>query len=213
MAITLIYSLLLTSLLLYRLCDALFLNPIARIPGPKTFALSKWRLAYEDYKSTRTRTLLALHREYGPVVRVGPNEVSFNSTSALRTIYGAGSGFERTQIYHMFEVYGRKNMFSFASVREHAGRKKMLAHAYAKSVILKGDAAAMIENKVRLYIDLLEREGRVSDVFRSLHYFSLDTVTQFLYGTHGQTACLEREADRALLDDIVNPASRRLAWF
>jgi len=215
MAIALIvFVVLFATLSLYHVLARILLSPLARIPGPKAFALTKWRLAYEDYKGTRTRTLLALHRQYGPVVRVGPREVSFSSTSALRSIYGAGSGFERTQIYHMFEVYGRKNMFSFASVREHAERKKMLAHAYAKSVILKGDVAVMVENKVRLYIDLLEREGRVSNIFRSLHYFSLDTITHFLYGAHGKTACLEGKAlDRALLDDIINPASRRLAWF
>lgn len=202
------------TLCLYHICSSLFLDPLARIPGPNLFALTSWRLAYEDYRGTRTRTLHALHKRYGPVVRVGPREVSFNSTAAVRTIYGAGSGAERTRFYRMFEAYGRKNMFSFHTGREHSERKKMFARAYAKSAVLKGSTAEMIEDKVLLYLDLVERDGGTSEIFSSLHYFSIDTITQFLYGSFGKTSCLKGvEADRALIRDIIDTARRRLAWF
>lgn len=202
------------AVLVYQLIYSLFFSPLAQIPGPKSFALSKLRLAYEDYKGTRTRKITALHREYGPAVRVGPNEVSFNSTSALRSIYGAGSGFERTGFYHMFEAYGRKNMFSFSSVKEHGERKKMFAHAYAKSAVLKGNTPEMVERKVKLYLELLEREGPTNEIFSSLHYFSLDNITEFLYGQFGKTSCLEGvEKHRALLGDISSIARRKLTWY
>ncbi|RAQ41595.1 benzoate 4-monooxygenase cytochrome P450 [Aspergillus flavus] len=200
--------------ILYYICWSLFSSPLARIPGPKSFALTKWRLAYEDYKGTRTRKIHALHERYGPVVRIGPNEVAFNSLPALRAIYGAGSGFERTNFYSMFAIYGRKNMFSFNTVKQHAERKKLFAHAYAKSAMLKGINASMIETKVRKYMELLEREGRSQDIFTTLHYFSLDNITEFLYGDFGKTACLDGiEEDRALLHDILATGSRTLSWF
>ena len=199
---------------LYYLCEGLFFGPLARIPGPKTFALTSLSLAYEDYKGTRTRKINALHNKYGAAVRVGPNEVAFNSLSALRTIYGAGSGFERTSFYRMFDVYGRKNMFSFHTVKEHGERKKMFAHAYANSAMLKGVTAALVENKVKLFLELLQREKETSEIFSALHYFSLDTITEFLYGNFGKTSCLEGSAkDRDLLGDIIDIARRKLSWF
>ncbi|OKL61118.1 hypothetical protein UA08_03098 [Talaromyces atroroseus] len=210
---------LLASVIFYKLCHSLFISPLAKIPGPKAFALTSWRLAYEDYNGTRTRTIHALHQKYGPVVRIGPNEVSCNSISALKSVYGAGSGFERTSFYHMFEVYGRKNMFSFPTVKAHGERKKMFAHAYAKSAVMNKENASLIERKVRLYMELLGREeekeeGSTSEIFSSLHYFSLDTITEFLYGRFGKTACLEgRAEDRALIQDISDHARRKLAWF
>jgi cytochrome P450 len=211
---TAIAATLVAAFLFYQLCRSLFFSPLARIPGPKSFAITRWRLAYEDYRGTRTRKIFELHKRYGPVVRVGPTEVSFNSTSALRAIYGAGSGFERTSFYHMFEAYGRKNMFSSVTVKEHGERKKMFAAAYAKSAMLRGDNAAMIENKVRQYLDLVDSDAQAGEIFSSLHYFSLDTITQFLYGDFGKTACLEgADQDRALVEDIVDKARRRLAWF
>lgn len=200
--------------LLWYYCYQLFFSPLARIPGPLTYKLTGWRLAYEDYKGDRSRTLLKLHNKYGPVVRVGPDEVSFNSTSALRVIYGAGSGFERTDFYKMFDVAGCPNLFSFASGKAHGDRKRILAHAYAKSGILKGDTAALIEKKVQQYLELLEREGPMSNTFNSLHYFSLDAITEFLYGRFGKTACLQGgKTDRALIRAMANPDRRKLTWF
>ncbi|KAJ5557130.1 hypothetical protein N7494_001045 [Penicillium frequentans] len=200
--------------LLYGLFGTLFFSPLARIPGPKTFALTRIRLAYEDYQGRRTRKINALHSKYGTAVRVGPNEVAFNSLSALRTIYGAGSGFERTSFYQMFNVYGRKNMFSFHTVKEHGERKKLFAHTYAKSAMLKGATASMVEKKVKLFLELLERETQTSEIFSTLHYFSLDTITEFLYGNFGKTSCLEGAVeDRALLGDIIDVARRKLSWF
>ncbi|KAM0329799.1 hypothetical protein ACHAQA_003963 [Verticillium albo-atrum] len=144
--------------------DPLFLSPLSSIPGPKPFALTRWRLAYEDWNATRTRTIKRLHSEYGPAVRIGPNEVSFNSLTALRTIYGPGSRFGRTGFYRMFDVYGEQNLFTFHSTKDHGQRKKLLSHAYAKSVVLKEPTTRLVEEKARQYLKLIESEPQgISD--------------------------------------------------
>ncbi|KAF2808444.1 putative P450 monooxygenase [Mytilinidion resinicola] len=185
------------------------------VPGPWTFSISSWRLAYEDLRGRRTRTICQLHAKYGPVVRIGPNEVSFNSPSALRTIYGAGSGFQRTDYYRMFDAYGRQNLFSFASGKDHGERKKLVAHAYSKTVMLRGSVAAMVELKAKQFLELIQAEPEgVSDIFRTLHYYSIDNITGFLYGGSGATSALTGdESHRALLNDMLDPARRRLSWF
>jgi cytochrome P450 len=185
------------------------------VPGPLLFALTSWRLAYEDWCGHRIRTIKSLHDRYGPAVRIGPQEISFNSLSALRTIYGAGSGFERTSFYRMFDVYGRPNLFTFASGVEHRERKKLLSHAYSQSVIL-GSMSSLVEKKAKQYLDLLERERKTaSEIFSSLHYFSIDAISEFQYGPHlgGTQAMLGSTRDRALLNDILDPSRRRLSWF
>ncbi|SPJ85851.1 related to pisatin demethylase [Fusarium torulosum] len=40
-----------------------------------------------------------LHRQYGSAVRVGPNEVWFNSKEAFQAIYSSGSGYEKSDFY------------------------------------------------------------------------------------------------------------------
>ncbi|KAH8691502.1 cytochrome P450 71B28 [Talaromyces proteolyticus] len=199
----------------YFFLNPLLLSPLGRIPGPKSFLLTKWRLAYEDWKGTSTRTIHQLHQRYGPAVRIGPNEVSFNSLTALRTIYGPGSSFGRTGFYRMFDVYGRQNLFTFHSATEHGRRKKLLSHAYSKSVILKEPVTSMVEEKAGKYMSLIESEkDHISDIFSTLHYYSLDNITEFLYGKYGSTFAMEgSESHQALISDILDPARRRLSWF
>jgi hypothetical protein len=193
-------------------------SPLRPIPGPKAYAVTKWRLALDDYQGTRTRVIHALHKQYGTAVRISPNEVSFSSLSALRTIYGAGSGFERTDFYRMFDVYGRQNLFTFAESKKHGDRKKILAHAYSKSAVLSPTAIAkdLIEENAKSYLRLIEQEREAaSEIFHSLHWFSLDSITGFLYGPeHGGTHALRgNESDRSMLNDILDPTRRKLTWF
>lgn len=204
------------SVLLHRyLIEPLLLNPLSRIPGPKSFALTKWRLALEDLRGTRTRTILRLHQKYGSVVRVGPEEVSFNSVTALKTIYGAGSGYDRTKFYDMFDVYGTKNLFTFYSSEDHAARKRLLAHAYSKSAVFKNENEVLVQRKVNDYLSHINRlKDGCDEIFSSLHYFAIDAITDFLYGDHGKTGCMRGVAkDQGLLNDIMDVSRRRLAWF
>lgn len=203
------------ALLVTRLLTSLVFSPLSKVPGPNFFAITKWRLACEDWRGTRTQKIHYLHSEYGPVVRIGPSEVSFNSLAALRSIYGPGTKFGRSDFYRMFDAYSRQNLFTFHSTTEHGQRKKLLSHAYSKGVVLGDKNAAMVENKVAKFMKLIEAEpDHTSDIFNTLHYYSLDSITAFLYGDHGSTDALQgSEADRALIDDILDSTRRKLSWF
>lgn len=189
---------------------------LRRIPGPQLYRLTRWRLAYDAYQAKMVFSINQLHQKYGPVVRISSNEVSFNSLTALRTIYGAGSGFERTRFYSMFDVYGTKNLFTFGPVKDHRERKKLLSHIYSNQNILAPSSSSLIQGKVVAYLRLLEREPDTAcEIFTSLHFFSFDTISEFVYGPHhGGTQALSGSlSDRALLDDILNPSRRTMAWF
>ena len=142
--------------------------------------------------------------------------VSFNSLSALRTIYGAGSSFERTDFYRMFDAYGRPNLFTFASGHDHRERKKLISHMYSNQTVLGSHYSAMVVKKVAAFFTMLEREPAVaSEIFASLHYFSLDAISEFVYGEgYGATNALASTPyDRHMIHDILDPSRRRLSWF
>ena len=198
------------------ICQPLLCSPLSRIPGPKWFALTRWCLAYQDWKGTRTTFIHKLHLRYGDAVRIGPNEVSFNNLAALRTIYGAGSGFERDTFYRMFDAYGKQNLFTFGPSKPHSDRKKLLNHAYSKTSISKSVISSMVEDKTRQFMHLLESEPKTaSEIFTSLHYFAIDSITSFLYGDmHGGTSALKGSStDRELLADVIDPTRRKLSWY
>ena len=98
----------------------------------------------------------------------------------------------------MFDVYGKQNVFTFGPAAQHAERKKLLANAYAKSGMLRGPVAEEIERKVRDFLKLVE-DSPNQEIFRSLHWYSLDNITNSLYGPcFGGTAAMKGdEAHRA----------------
>lgn len=189
---------------------------LRNVPGPRAYALSSAPLAWDAWKARSIHKIQELHASYGPVVRVRPDQVSFNSLSALRTIYGAGSSFERTAFYSMFDAFGKANMFTFASGTLHRERKKLLSHMYSNQTVLGPHYSQLVQRKVAAFLNLVETEPqRASEIFSSLHYFSLDAISEFVYGPdHGGTRALKgNKSDRDMISDILDPARRRLSWF
>ncbi|TLD16085.1 uncharacterized protein PgNI_00529 [Pyricularia grisea] len=68
---------------LYRL----FFHPLAHVPGPRLAALSNVWYGRQVCSGRMLQLGKILHRQYGPVVRVGPNEVWLNSEEGFKQVY------------------------------------------------------------------------------------------------------------------------------
>ena len=90
----------------------LFFGPLSKIPGPWITAITGYYVMYQEFKGDRTVWLDGLHVKYGPVVRVSPAEVSFNSVEALKEIYGIKSQYSKSHFYDMFVYYNERNTFT-----------------------------------------------------------------------------------------------------
>lgn len=73
-------------------------SPLNKYPGPYLATISDfWKYSY--VKSHRGEvTTVKLHDQYGSIVRVGPNKLSFGSPSALKDIYGVNKGYVKVQL-------------------------------------------------------------------------------------------------------------------
>src|SRR5262245_9233529 len=89
---------LLLALLYKRIIEPAFISPLSKIPNAHFTSpiLPTW-MWWRRRAGTETRTIFSLHQRLGPVVRLGPNEISVNSASGLRTIYLGG--FEKHEWY------------------------------------------------------------------------------------------------------------------
>jgi hypothetical protein len=81
------------------------ISPLAGIPNAHWSApFSNLWILWIRYKSLENRTVYAAHKILGPVVRLGPAELSVNDVNGLRTIYAGG--FEKGEWYSIFDNYG-----------------------------------------------------------------------------------------------------------
>ena len=84
-------------------------SPLAKLPGPRLSIFTSLLLKWYELRANRRLYIHGLHERYGPVVRVAPGEVSFTSPAAVREIYSSGgSGYDKTEFYDLFKVYGRR---------------------------------------------------------------------------------------------------------
>ncbi|KAK8067555.1 hypothetical protein PG996_006667, partial [Apiospora saccharicola] len=72
--------------------DAVTFHPLASVPGPK-LAAATW--LYEGYYEVVLggqyfKRMKEMHEQYGPVVRINPNEVHFNDPDFIDTLYPVG---------------------------------------------------------------------------------------------------------------------------
>ena len=87
--------------------------PIAKVPGSKYTIFTDIILKYHEFTQNRRLYVHKLHERYGPVVRLGPSEVSFASAEAIKEIYtSGGSGYDKTVFYKLFQQFGTPTLFS-----------------------------------------------------------------------------------------------------
>jgi hypothetical protein len=88
----------------YVLYPAIF-SPLAKIPTPHwTCSISNAWILCARFGSRENRTLQAAHRRLGPIVRVGPEELSVASIEAVKIIYQGG--FDKHSWYSVFDNFG-----------------------------------------------------------------------------------------------------------
>lgn len=77
----------------------------------------------------RSRTLRALHQR-NPVLRVGPNALSYGAPAAIKDIYGQGTTCVKDRFYS--ETSGsHAHLADVVDKQDHARKRKVLASAYA----------------------------------------------------------------------------------
>ena len=84
-------------------------SSLAKLPGPHHTKFTAVWLIYKEFSGSRRLYIHDLHEKYGPVVRLGPNEVSFASPEAVKEIYiSGGSGYDRTEFYDLFKQFNTR---------------------------------------------------------------------------------------------------------
>lgn len=66
---------------------AQYYNGLSHIPGPRSAKFSNFWKIHAAWKGEMPKCNIALHRKYGPLVRMGPNMISVDDPAALSVIY------------------------------------------------------------------------------------------------------------------------------
>ncbi|KAH7044497.1 cytochrome P450 monooxygenase-like protein [Macrophomina phaseolina] len=172
--------------LLCRLTYNLFLHPLARLPGPWTAALGDLWFASHWLSGTWHRDIEALHRKYGPVVRVAPNELSFCGVQSIKDIYGtrqytAPTFFKKCRTFYLQSDVKYPSIGTEVDPVKHHELRKMISPGFSPPT-LKSQGYIIAGYVNTLVQQIQERSGQPLEMNRWFLWFTFDVITDLVFG-------------------------------
>ncbi|GAB1315668.1 Cytochrome P450 monooxygenase andK [Madurella fahalii] len=167
-------------------------NGLNKYPGPFLASLTDWWRFFDVYRRRPERSHIALHRKYGPVVRLGPNTLSFSDPEALKTIYGLNKGFIKSDFYvvqqSVVKGHSLPSLFSTTDNDFHMQFRRCVNSAFAMSALVQYEP--FVDNTTKLFLKQTERlyidKPRACDFTRWLQFYAFDVIGEITYSKrHG----------------------------
>ncbi|EXJ66251.1 uncharacterized protein A1O5_10403 [Cladophialophora psammophila CBS 110553] len=161
----------------------LFFHPLRRYPGPFLARISWLWSRIRNFHGCKSERIHAAHERYGPIVRIGPNELSFANPAAVRDIYNSKSFVKEETFYRAKRIFHEDHMFSFRNVEAHNQRRKLLARGFSQVAINQFETNLV--SKIQTLLDQWERLSRSTDepinVYPWVHWLGFDTVYHLMF--------------------------------
>ncbi|KAJ5893808.1 hypothetical protein N7495_005499 [Penicillium taxi] len=169
------------------------LSPLAKLPNVHWSApISPAWILWKRFQMRNNQTIQAAHEKLGPIVRLGPSEISINCVEdGIKSVYTGG--FEKHEWYpRVFGSLGTVSMFTMTATKTHSTRKRMLSNIYSKSTLQTSPHLRLISDTVihdRLLPILEEASGSNSplDVHDLNQGLTMDFVSCYLFGLQNGT--------------------------
>lgn len=158
----------------------IWFHPLSQFPGPKLWAAYYLPFLVESYIHGRgARLVAALHRKYGPIVRIGPNHLAVDGQVGWPQIFG-----HRKEEFpkKSMPFPGREDNLITASKEQHRRMRRQLSHAFSDSALLEQ------EEIVSEYTDLLlsrlaAREGKEINIVEWLNFTTFDIIGELAFSS------------------------------
>lgn len=147
------------------------------------------------------RTMIALHEEHGPIVRNGPNEVSIADLSAIKTIYGAGTKFRKSDWYSVWQGHRKFDLFAERDEKLHGKQRSSISSAYAMTSLR--DLEPYVDDTVVRFMDAMsERQDQVVDIGKWAQLFAFGKQHQIPTSTYLTDLCSRCDWRDHLLEEF-----------
>ncbi|GAW00984.1 cytochrome p450 [Lentinula edodes] len=173
-AYTTFYAVLITSIVLYRVSP---FHPLAKIPGPILFKITKFAPLWYHWQGQQSSLFMSLHAQYGPVVRVAPNEISVADVDAVGAVLGSG-GLPKGAAYIRFRVVSGPENLVTMNGDPHAARRRLWNRAMSTEALQEYES--IVASRAHELVDALDAQistkGAV-DMTQWLNFFSFDFMS------------------------------------
>ncbi|MCJ1244003.1 hypothetical protein MMC30_001200 [Trapelia coarctata] len=173
------------------------------VPGPFLAALSDGPRLYWTWTRKQYQRHVDLHKQYGKLVRLGPNMVSVADPAAIPIIYGFNYDFQKSDFYRVLLPYNNGEpmvgTISPLPADLHRQLKKPVANIFSMSNLVSFEG--FVNSSISLLfsrIDELYTDGKSCNLDAWLEWFVFDTLGELTFSK--KYGFLERGED---VDNII----------
>lgn len=165
-----------------------FFHPLAKVPGPFLASISPLWLVYRAYVADRVKAEVALHRRYGSVVRIAPDEVIFSNQEYFNTVYGAGASkrFRKGRWYEAPTDASQKpgpdrlDMLTEWDQDRLSFQKRLVGPVYSVKNTLRHEG--LVDNNLARWMGRLDRlAGKPLDLVHEFELLMIDVQTEVTF--------------------------------
>ena len=163
----------------------LYFHPLSGFPGPRLWGATRFAYLRSFHQGTMVQRIQGFHEEYGHVVRISPDELSFTSAGALKDIYGSPPGkeaFHRNPIWYG-SLPGKAASIVSSSEKDHARMRRLVSHGFSDKALKEQEP--LIIGLVDLFVRRLHeqvREGGVVEIIKWFNFVTFDVIGDLIFG-------------------------------
>lgn len=186
----------------------IYFHPLRKFPGPVFQRASGLPWAFQHPRGVQAHNTQKLHDQYGPVVRIGPNHLSFTDIRAWKDIYGhrvgnSAHGAEMSKALPFVKVIRDiPTSIINADREEHSRFRRALSHGFSDA------AMRQQEPDIVRYVDLLikrlheecDRGNKRLNLEAWFNWTTFDIVGHLVFGQSFK--CLDRATYHPWIDFI-----------
>ncbi|RJE24556.1 Cytochrome P450 [Aspergillus sclerotialis] len=154
---------------------------LSHIPGPFWAKFTNlWRFKSQNSKGHTTR-LIALHKKYGKLVRLGPNHVSISDPAAIPIVYSTNPTWKKGPSYYgAVPISKKRTVPSIIAMDEvqHTAVRKSVGRAFTTNSLL--DYEDSIEATGRELVEALTKNPE-TDIGQWLQFFAMDMLIRVAF--------------------------------
>ncbi|KAL9089551.1 MAG: hypothetical protein Q9159_002503 [Coniocarpon cinnabarinum] len=190
----------------FRAVSTAYRGPLAKFPGPRTAAFTRFWHAFVECVLRRSfyDVLTDLHRRHGEslnafwcflsvqliaivigeVIRIGPNEqqLHFSNPRAYHDIYNSQNRWDKeSRLYHSFGE--DRSSFGFLTYNESKSRKDILSKRFSAKAVV--EAKLLVQDKVDALCDALRAchtRSRAVHAGYAFRCMTMDVITYLCFG-------------------------------
>ncbi|MCJ1387107.1 RNA polymerase II mediator complex subunit [Xylographa soralifera] len=170
----------------------LYFHPLAKFPGPKLWSASRIPYIVSLLRGNLVHDQQKIHEQYGDVVRLGPDEISFATDEAWRDIYVHRPGHKdltKDPIWYKAPDEMPQNIITTTDLTVHTRLRKLMGSAFTEHSLR--NQQPLIESYADLVVTKLHKlvaepatgdNTATTNILDWLNYFTIDVMGDLAFG-------------------------------